>query len=43
MLVFGDLTTLNARRYPNKPALIMEGVELSYAELDARSTRSRTR
>ncbi|MFO1409283.1 MAG: AMP-binding protein [Steroidobacteraceae bacterium] len=37
MLVFGDLTTLNARRYPNKPALIMEGVELSYAELDARS------
>ena len=37
MLVFGDLTTLNARRYPNKPALVMEGVELSYAELDARS------
>ena len=37
MLVFGDLTTLNARRYPNKPALIMEGTELSYAELDARS------
>ncbi len=37
MLVFGDLSTLNARRYPNKPALVMGDESLSYAELDARS------
>jgi fatty-acyl-CoA synthase len=37
MLVFGDLSTLNARRYPDKPALVMEEESLSYAELDARS------
>jgi acyl-CoA synthetase (AMP-forming)/AMP-acid ligase II len=38
MLVFGDLSTLNARRYANKPALIMGDESLSYAELDARSS-----
>jgi acyl-CoA synthetase (AMP-forming)/AMP-acid ligase II len=37
MLVFGDLSTLNARRYADKPALIMEDRSLTYAELDARS------
>jgi fatty-acyl-CoA synthase len=37
MLVFGDLSTLNARRYPQKPALIMGDEPLTYAALDARS------
>lgn len=39
MLVVGDLSRLNAVRYPRKPALIMDGVELTYAELDRRSNQ----
>ncbi|MGH8220837.1 MAG: AMP-binding protein [Steroidobacteraceae bacterium] len=39
MLVVGDLSRLNAVRYPHKPALIMNGVELTYAQLDRRSNR----
>jgi fatty-acyl-CoA synthase len=39
MRVVGDLSRLNAVRYPRKPALIMDGVELTYAELDRRSNR----
>ena len=38
MLVFGDLSTLNARRYANKTALLMGAESLTYAELDARSS-----
>ncbi|HYK24869.1 MAG TPA: AMP-binding protein, partial [Steroidobacteraceae bacterium] len=39
MLVVGDLSRLNAVRYPQKPALIMSGVELTYAELNRRSNQ----
>lgn len=39
MLVVGDLSRLNAVRYPRKVALVMNGVELSYAELDRRSNQ----
>ncbi len=39
MLVVGDLSRLNALRYPRKPALIMNRVELTYADLDRRSNR----
>ncbi len=39
MLVIGDLSRLNAIRYPRKPALIMNGVELTYAELNRRSNQ----
>ncbi len=39
MLVVGDLSRLNALRCPGKPALIMNRVELSYADLDRRSNR----
>jgi len=39
MLVVGDLSRLNAIRYPGKPALVMDGVPLTYAELNRRSNR----
>ncbi len=39
MLVVGDLSRLNAIRYPHKPALIMGGVPLTYAELNRRANR----
>jgi fatty-acyl-CoA synthase len=39
MLVVGDLSRLNAIRYPQKPALVMNGVPLTYAELNRRSNR----
>lgn len=39
MLVVGDLSRLNAVRYPRKAALIMEGTELTYADLDRRSNQ----
>jgi fatty-acyl-CoA synthase len=39
MLVVGDLSRLNAIRYPDKPALIMSGVPLSYTELNRRSNQ----
>ncbi len=39
MLVIGDLSRLNAIRYPRKPALIMNRVELTYDDLDRRSNR----
>jgi acyl-CoA synthetase (AMP-forming)/AMP-acid ligase II len=37
--VIGDLTRLNAVRYPNKTALIMGERSLTYAELEARANR----
>ncbi len=39
MKVIGDLSRLNARRYPEKAALVMDGATLTYAELDARSNQ----
>ncbi|MGH8228450.1 MAG: AMP-binding protein [Steroidobacteraceae bacterium] len=39
MLVIGDLSRLNAIRYPRKAALVMDRVEVTYADLDARSNR----
>jgi len=39
MLVVGDLARLNAVRYPAKPALIMSGEVLTYAELNRRANR----
>ena len=39
MRVIGDLSRLNARRYADKPALIMDGERLTYAELEAVSNR----
>ncbi len=39
MLVIGDLSRINAIRYPRKPALIMNRVELTYVELDRRSNQ----
>jgi fatty-acyl-CoA synthase len=39
MLVVGDLARLNAIRYPDKPALIMRGEPLTYAELNRRANR----
>ena len=37
MRVIGDLTRLNARRYPQKTALVMGDTRVSYAELEARA------
>jgi acyl-CoA synthetase (AMP-forming)/AMP-acid ligase II len=39
MRVIGDLTRLNARRYPQKTALLMGDTRVSYAELEARANR----
>ncbi|HTX23861.1 MAG TPA: AMP-binding protein [Steroidobacteraceae bacterium] len=39
MLVIGDLSRLNALRYPEKPALVMGGESLTYAELNRRANR----
>ena len=39
MRVIGDLSRLNARRYPDKPALKMDGEAMTYAQLDERSNR----
>ncbi|HUK01588.1 MAG TPA: AMP-binding protein [Steroidobacteraceae bacterium] len=39
MLVIGDLARLNAQRYPRKPALILNGTALSYAELNTQANR----
>ncbi len=39
MLVVGDLSRLNALRYPRKPALIMNGAGLTYLQLDRRSNQ----
>ena len=39
MRVIGDLSRLNAVRYPDKTALVMDGVSMTYAELEARSNR----
>ena len=39
MRVIGDLSRVNARRYPNKVALQMGSAILTYAELDARSNQ----
>lgn len=39
MLVVGDLSRLNAVRYPSKVALVMEGAELTYEALDRRSNQ----
>jgi len=39
MRVIGDITRLNARRYPDKAALIMGDTVCTYRELDARSNR----
>ncbi len=39
MLVVGDLARLNAVRYPRKPALIQEGIALTYEELHRRSNQ----
>ncbi|HUN24932.1 MAG TPA: AMP-binding protein [Steroidobacteraceae bacterium] len=39
MLVVGDLSRLNAVRYPHKTALVMDGATLSYADLDRRSNQ----
>ena len=39
MRVIGDLSRLNAGRYPDKVALTMDGASMTYAELDARSNR----
>jgi acyl-CoA synthetase (AMP-forming)/AMP-acid ligase II len=39
MLVIGDLSRLNAQRYPRKTALLMEGAQLTYEELNARANR----
>ncbi len=37
MKLIGDLSRLNARRYPHKPALVDGDARLSYLELDQRS------
>src|SRR3990172_780547 len=37
MRLIGDLSRMNAIRYPDKAALIMEDVAMTYAELDRRS------
>jgi acyl-CoA synthetase (AMP-forming)/AMP-acid ligase II len=37
MRVIGDLSRLNAVRYPGKTALVMDGQAMTYAELEARS------
>ena len=39
MRVIGDLSRLNAGRYPDKVALTMDGASMTYAELEARSNR----
>ncbi|MGH8261651.1 MAG: class I adenylate-forming enzyme family protein [Steroidobacteraceae bacterium] len=39
MLVIGDLSRLNAVRYPQKTALLLNGAELTYAELHRRSNQ----
>ena len=39
MRVIGDLSRLNAVRYPHKPALLMDGEAMTYAELEARSNQ----
>ncbi|MDE2074453.1 MAG: AMP-binding protein, partial [Alphaproteobacteria bacterium] len=39
MRVIGDITRLNARRYPGKAALIMGDTVCTYKELDQRSNR----
>lgn len=39
MLVIGDLSRLNAMRYPHKPALVMGEETVTYAQLDARSNQ----
>ena len=39
MLVVGDLSRINAVRYPHKPALIMHGIELTYAALNRLSNQ----
>ena len=39
MRVIGDLSRLNAVRYPAKTALIMDGRSMTYAELEARSNQ----
>lgn len=39
MLVVGDLSRLNALRYPQKAALVMNGGTLTYEALDRRSNR----
>ena len=39
MRVIGDLSRLNAIRYPHKAALTMRGAVLSYAELQRRSNQ----
>jgi acyl-CoA synthetase (AMP-forming)/AMP-acid ligase II len=39
MRVIGDLSRLNAARYPHKTALIMGDESLTYAKLEARSNR----
>lgn len=39
MLVIGDLSRLNARRYPHKAALVMDEETVTYAQLDARSNQ----
>jgi fatty-acyl-CoA synthase len=39
MRVIGDITRLNARRYPDKPALVMGDAVCTYSELDRRSNR----
>ncbi|SFV07818.1 class I adenylate-forming enzyme family protein [Pseudoduganella namucuonensis] len=39
MLVIGDLSRLNAQRYPHKPALVMGEESVTYAQLDARSNQ----
>jgi len=39
MRVIGDLSRLNALRYPDKPALILEDTALTYAELERRSNQ----
>jgi acyl-CoA synthetase (AMP-forming)/AMP-acid ligase II len=39
MRVIGDLSRLNAVRYPGKTALVMDGAAMTYAELEARSNQ----
>ena len=39
MLVVGDLSRLNALRYPRKTALVLEGAELTYEQLERRSNQ----